>query len=92
MATSMKPEVVTLRYFAWVREKTGMAEERVQLPDHLATVADVIAWQRARGENFAAAFDSPANVRVALDHAHASPKANLAGVREIAFFPPVTGG
>lgn len=84
---------VKLRYFAWVREKVGRAEEDVTLPAELATVADVIAWQRTRGPEYADAFAAGQRVvRAALDHTHAKPEARIGTVREIAFFPPVTGG
>jgi len=83
---------VTLRYFAWVRERAGVAEERVELPVELATVAEVIGWLRTRGPEFAHAFEKPEVIRVAVDQRHVKATAPVAGVREIAFFPPVTGG
>jgi sulfur-carrier protein len=83
---------VTLMYFAWVREKIGLAREDVSLPDGVATVADLIAWLRARGPEYEAAFARPDVIRAAINQAHVKPSASLAGAREIAFFPPVTGG
>jgi molybdopterin synthase sulfur carrier subunit len=83
---------VTLRYFAWLREKVGRAEETLELPADLATVADLVAWQATRGAEFAAAFTNVQVVRVAIDQTHVTPVTALAGAREIAFFPPVTGG
>jgi molybdopterin synthase sulfur carrier subunit len=83
---------VILRYFAWLREKTGVSDERVALPAGIATVGDLLHWQASRGHPFDLAFAKPDAIRVALDHAHAKPSASLAGAREIAFFPPVTGG
>lgn len=83
---------VTLRYFAWVREKVGRAEESVELPAHVATIADLFAWQRSRGAGFADAFERADVVRAAIDQAHALAGQPIAGAREIAFFPPVTGG
>ncbi|MFO1173540.1 MAG: molybdopterin converting factor subunit 1 [Hyphomicrobiaceae bacterium] len=83
---------VTLRYFAWVRERAGIAEERVELPAELATAADVMAWLQTRGPEFANAFAKPEVIRVALDMRHVKATAPIAGAREIAFFPPVTGG
>lgn len=84
---------VKLRYFAWVREKVGLAEEDVTLPPDLATVSDVITWQRSRGPEYADAFAAGQRVvRAAIDHAHAKPNASILSAREIAFFPPVTGG
>ncbi len=81
-----------LLYFAWVREMTGVAEEEVTLPDGLVTVADLLGWLATRDEGFAAAFADADLIRVALDRAHAEPDQPLAGVREAAFFPPMTGG
>ena len=83
---------VTLKYFAWVRERIGTPEERVTLPDTVSTVADIIDWLKQRGEGYAAAFEREDIIRAAIDHAHASHEANVRGAREIAFFPPITGG
>jgi molybdopterin synthase sulfur carrier subunit len=83
---------VRLLYFAWVREKVGCAAEDVELPAEVATVADVVAWLKQRGPQYGEAFARPQVVRAALDRVHAKPSAALRGAREIAFFPPVTGG
>ena len=83
---------VQLLYFAWVREKAGLDEERVELPDELRTVADLLEWQKKRGHHYSEAFADTAAIRVALDQQHASPDSPLASAKEIAFFPPVTGG
>lgn len=83
---------VKLRYFAWVREKTGRAEESIILPATVATVGELIAWLKSRGPEFEEAFRAGHVVRAAIDHVHAKPEAKLGGAREIAFFPPVTGG
>jgi molybdopterin synthase sulfur carrier subunit len=83
---------VTLKYFAWVRERVGTAEERVVLPDSVATVRDAILWLKERGEGYAAAFERETVIRAAVDQAHASHDSRLNGAREIAFFPPITGG
>ncbi|MGU3541119.1 molybdopterin converting factor subunit 1 [Methylobacterium sp. A54F] len=81
-----------LVYFAWVRERVGCPEETVTPPAGVATVADLVAWLRGRGESYAHAFENPAIVRTAIDKVHAKPDASIAGAREIAFFPPMTGG
>ncbi len=86
------PTAVTLRYFAWVREKAGRAEERVVLPAEVVTVADLIAWQKTRGPELAEAFARESVIRTAIDQTHVKTSAPVAGAREIAFFPPVTGG
>ncbi len=81
-----------LVYFAWMREKTGKAQEEIELPDGLRTVADLIEWQKARGPEYAAAFARSDVVRAAIDHEHVQHDAPIGQAREIAFFPPVTGG
>lgn len=83
---------LTVRYFAWVREKVGRAEEAVVVPDGIATVRDLVGWLAARGPEYAEAFRRPDVVRAALDQVHVKPAQPLAGAREVAFFPPVTGG
>lgn len=83
---------VTLLYFAWVREKTGIAEETVEIPEHVDTVSDLIVWLRTRGPEFAAAFEEDTVIRAAVDQSHVDHDSAVAGAREIAFFPPVTGG
>ena len=83
---------VTLRYFAWVRERIGKTEEVVDLPARTRTVGDVVAWLAGRGEEYAYAFENPKVVRAAIDRAHVRADATVAGAREIAFFPPMTGG
>ena len=83
---------VKLVYFAWVRERVGRTDEEVELPDGIATVADLVRWLKSRGEEYAYAFENEAVVRAAVDHSHVKPDAAVAGAREIAFFPPMTGG
>ncbi|WP_454918147.1 molybdopterin converting factor subunit 1 [Xanthobacter sediminis] len=79
-------------YFAWLRERVGVAEERLDVPATVATVADLARWLAARDEGHAAAFADPKVVRAALDRRHVKPDAPLNGAREVAFFPPMTGG
>ena len=83
---------VKLLYFAWVREKIGCGAEEIELPENLATVADVVGWLKTRGPQFDEAFARPELVRAAVDRVHVKPAAPIRGAREIAFFPPVTGG
>lgn len=77
-------------YFAWLRERIGQAREEVETK--AATVADLVDELRAREERYALAFSDLASVRVALDQELADFDAPLDGVREVAFFPPMTGG
>ncbi len=81
-----------LVYFAWVRERIGHAEETLDLPADVVTVADLIAWLTARDETYAHAFEHAALIRVAIDRKHVRHDAALAGAGEVAFFPPMTGG
>ena len=83
---------IQLLYFSWVREKTGRAEESLSLPAELQTVGDLLAWQKQRAPEYEDAFADPDVIRVALDQQHATNDSLIIGAREIAFFPPVTGG
>ncbi len=80
-----------LLYFAWLRERVGVSEETLALPEGVATVGDLTAWLRARGPGYAAAFASPV-VRCAVNQDFATAEAPVAPGDEVAFFPPVTGG
>jgi molybdopterin synthase sulfur carrier subunit len=79
-------------YFAWLREKIGLAEEDIDLPAEVASVAALIDWLKSRGPGYAAAFADQKLVRCAVDQEFAAPDTAVAGAAEIAFFPPVTGG
>ena len=83
---------VEVLYFAWIRERIGKSSETVELPPAVVTVRDLVALLRARGPEYAHAFERPEVVRAAIDKAHVKPDARIAGAGEIAFFPPVTGG
>jgi molybdopterin synthase sulfur carrier subunit len=82
--------MIDVLYFAWVRERIGLPRERVRT--QAATVADLVAELCAREDRYAAAFADLGSLRVALDQELADFDAPLAGVREVAFFPPMTGG
>jgi len=83
---------VKLLYFAWVRERIGKGDEVVELPDGVTTVADLMTWLAGRGEEYAFAFENPKVIRAAINHTHVKPSAMIAGAKEVAFFPPMTGG
>ncbi|MDX2308115.1 MAG: molybdopterin converting factor subunit 1 [Hyphomicrobium sp.] len=92
-AAAGDPErLVTIRYFAWVREKIGRSEDDFALPASVATIADLVVWLRGRGPEYEAAFARPDIVRAAIAQRHVKPSADIGSAREIAFFPPVTGG
>jgi sulfur-carrier protein len=81
-----------VKYFAWVRERIGVSEETIEPPASVHTVDDLIGWLSKRGETYAHAFATPRVIRAAIDHAHVKLDATISGAREIAFFPPMTGG
>jgi molybdopterin synthase sulfur carrier subunit len=81
-----------LLYFAWVRERVGKAEEEIEPPAGVRTVGELVAWLSGRGEEYAHAFENGHVIRAAIDRNHVKPDAQIAGAREIAFFPPMTGG
>ena len=82
--------MIDVLYFAWVRERIGLPKE--QLDTSAATVADLVEELKSREERYALAFADVSSLRVALDQELADFDAPLAGVREVAFFPPMTGG
>jgi molybdopterin synthase sulfur carrier subunit len=83
---------VKLIYFAWVRERIGRSEEELDLPENIETVADLLRWLKSRGEEYENALQYPDVIRVAINHEHVDHREKIAGAREIALFPPMTGG
>jgi molybdopterin synthase sulfur carrier subunit len=81
-----------VRYFAWVRERVGNAEEELDPPPGVTSVADLIRFLSGKDEGYAAAFAEPSVIRAAIDQEHVEHDTPIAGAREIAFFPPMTGG
>ncbi|MGP2492428.1 molybdopterin converting factor subunit 1 [Mesorhizobium sp. PUT5] len=81
-----------LIYFAWVRERIGKSQEDVELPAGVDTVADLLRWLKARGDGYELALQFPEVIRVAIDHEHVEHGQRLEGAREVALFPPMTGG
>ncbi|MGG7567542.1 molybdopterin converting factor subunit 1 [Rhodovulum sp. DZ06] len=79
-----------IMYFAWLRERIGASSEEIETG--AATVDALVEELRAKEPRYAAAFEDTSALRVALDQEEAAFDAPLAGVREVAFFPPVTGG
>lgn len=79
-------------YFAWVRERAGVERETVTPPAGVETVGQLADWLATRGEGHKAAFADPARLRAAIDLNMAGFDAPIADAREVAFFPPVTGG
>lgn len=81
-----------LIYFAWVRERIGKREEDLDLPPEVRTVADLLNWLRGKGDGYEAALQHPKVIRVAINEEHVDHGETIAGAREIALFPPMTGG
>lgn len=84
--------MVKLVYFAWVRERIGKAQEDIELPENVTTIADLITHLRSLDDGYDAAFQEPDVIRAALDKKHMLHDAAIGDAREIAFFPPMTGG
>lgn len=89
---SISMSELKLVYFSWVRERIGLQEEVLAIPTDVKTVSDLARYLGTRGEHYAYAFENPNIVRAAIDRKHVKPDALIAGAKEIAFFPPMTGG
>jgi molybdopterin synthase sulfur carrier subunit len=83
---------IDLIYFAWVRESIGLGHERATPPAEVADVAGLIDWLATRGDGYAEALGDKTKIRAAVDQLFVPLDASIAGAREIALFPPVTGG
>jgi sulfur-carrier protein len=83
---------VRVLYFAWVRERVGKTDEEISPPAGVRTIAELMEWLAGRGDEYASAFANRKSIRAAIDRSHVRPDTAIAGAREIAFFPPMTGG
>ena len=93
--SELRPEAavkIEILYFAWVRERIGKASETIELPAGVDTVADLVRLLRSKGVEYEQAFAKPEVVRAAIDRQHVKPDTRIGTAREVAFFPPVTGG
>lgn len=81
-----------LLYFAWIRTRIGQAEEELDPPAEVATVADLLGWLEGRGGGYAEALARSDLIRVAVNQEFATPETPVAAGDEVALFPPVTGG
>jgi molybdopterin synthase sulfur carrier subunit len=79
-------------YFASVRERVGVAEENIFPPGEVSTIAELMRWLASRGDGYAEAFANARTIRAAIDKVHANHDEPIARAREVAFFPPMTGG
>ena len=84
--------MIELLYFAWVRERIGLASETVALPDDVHTVGALLDWLESRSAGHRVALADRSRVRVAVDQRFADRDAAVAADMEVAIFPPVTGG
>lgn len=83
---------MTLLYFAWVRQKVGRGEERIELPPNIKTVAQLADFLRTRGGGYEDALADTRRLRAAVNQEHVGWDAPVGTDDEVAFFPPVTGG
>jgi molybdopterin synthase sulfur carrier subunit len=83
---------LTLLYFAWVRERIGTGEERIARPAPGTTIAALLDALAVQSEGHAAAFADRKRLRAALDQVFVPLETQIGGARELALFPPVTGG
>ncbi|MEC9077899.1 MAG: molybdopterin converting factor subunit 1 [Pseudomonadota bacterium] len=79
-------------YFGWVRTNIGLGEEEISLPPHVENVADLIGFLRDQGDGYRTAFENIRTIRVAVDQEMAGMETLLSGSKEVALFPPMTGG
>ncbi len=79
-------------YFAWVRERIGKENEEISPPAWVTNVGELITWLSRRDERYAYAFENPQVIRAAIDQTHVKHDTPIAAAREVAFFPPMTGG
>ncbi|MEZ5823503.1 MAG: molybdopterin converting factor subunit 1 [Geminicoccaceae bacterium] len=81
-----------IRYFAWLRQRTGCSQEEIDLPENVTTVAALMQWVGERHPRFAEACEAKGIVRCAVNQEYVEPDAAVSAKDEVAFFPPVTGG
>lgn len=84
--------IVTVKYFALLREAVGCAEEEINVPSGIKTVGELRIWVADLDEHHKKAFAAVSRIRAAVDGTMSGDDAEIEGAKEIAFFPPVTGG
>lgn len=83
---------MTILYFAWLRERIGKSREDLTPPAEIRTAGELAAWLATREDRYAAAFADLSAIKVAVDQVQGDHETSIEGAREVAFFPPVTGG
>ncbi|WP_373491279.1 MoaD/ThiS family protein [Parasphingorhabdus sp.] len=86
------PRSLNIIYFSWVRERLGMDQEQVTLGEDIETIEDVLTMLSNRGAQYAELFSDIGKLRFALDQDYGIATASIGSARELAIFPPVTGG
>jgi molybdopterin converting factor subunit 1 len=84
--------MVTILYFAWLREHTGCATEEIKISGDIQTVADIVSYLKQQSDGHARALGNMETVRVAVNRIYGNIETKITAGDEIAFFPPVTGG
>jgi molybdopterin synthase sulfur carrier subunit len=84
--------MVTILYFASLKEKLGLAKEMITLPEEVKTAADLVRWLSDRGDTWSSAFAEEKNLKIAINQSMSAKEAMIKNGDEIALFPPVTGG
>jgi molybdopterin synthase sulfur carrier subunit len=84
--------MITVLYFARLREALGTASETIALPGTVRNLEDLRAWLVARGGVWAEELGPARPVRAAVNQVLAHGDTEIADGDEVAFFPPVTGG
>jgi len=79
-------------YFAWLRERMNKGQEEVSPPNDVTTIDQLIDWKASTDEGFALAFENREIIRASINDELVEHEASILGAREIAFFPPMTGG
>ncbi len=79
-------------YFAWLRERMNKGSEELEVPSEVTTIAELMDWKAANDESFELAFQDREIIRASIDDELVEHDAKIADAREIAFFPPMTGG
>jgi molybdopterin converting factor subunit 1 len=85
-------EPLTILYFAWLRERIGLAQEKLPLPDGVKTISELLDYLSVRNTNYAAAFGNRKSIRCAVNQEFVDSSLPVRPGDEVAFFPPVTGG
>ena len=81
-----------IKYFSWIKEHVGKAEEQIELPDHINNVNELINYLNEIDKKYSLIFEKKQLIKIAVNKTYSSFDTNISNNDEIAFFPPVTGG